>query len=239
MATKTSGNALSVFSLLEALRRRKLLIIIPAILLSVAAGFYAYNQPNVYRAQALIAAVNPEAPQYLRAVAQEPLNLQEHLWTIREVLFSRDVLSDGAHQLAAYRDVNGAFPDSAIDALKSNLTVKVETGDTFHIFYEGKNPQEVMDVTNKLAETFVQRASAKHQEKVQDTKAVIDQQIDTLKAQLAEQDKQVRAYKERAVNELPEVTPQDPWNCQSPNIDFHGDASAKNFLFVPNGNSKL
>jgi polysaccharide chain length determinant protein (PEP-CTERM system associated) len=101
--------------------------------------------------------------------------------------------------------LKGTIPDAVIDAMKSELTVKVESGDTFHIFYEGKNPQDVMNVTNKLAETFVQSASAKHQEKVQDTKAVIDQQIDNLKSQLAQQDKEVRSYKERAVNELPQT----------------------------------
>src|SRR5215467_3472495 len=201
----TPGSAVSIFSLLEALRRRKFLIIAPAILLSVAAASYAYHQPNVYRAQALIAAVNPGAPEYLKEVAQEPLNLQEHLWTIREVLFSHDVLNEAAHELASFKKMQGPVPDEEIGALKSRLTVKVESGDTFHIFLEGENPQEVMDVTNKAAESFVERASAKHQEQVKDTKAVIDQQIDSLKSQLAQQDKEVRSYKERSVNELPQA----------------------------------
>lgn len=205
MATNTSGNTLSVFSLVEALRRRWFLIIAPALILSAAAGFYAYRQPNIYRAQALIAAVNPGSPEYLREVARDPVNLQEHLWTIREVLFSRAVLDEGAHQLPKYRNLKGPVPDEDIEALKSEIAVKVESGDTFHIFYEGRNPQEITDLTNKVAEAFVQRASAKHQEQVKDTKAVIDQQIDNLKAQLAEQDKQVRSYKERAVNELPQT----------------------------------
>src|SRR5215475_902322 len=151
MPVNTSGSAVSIFSLLEALRRRKFMIIVPAILLSVAAAFYAYRQPNIYRAQALIAAVNPGAPEYLKEVAQEPLNLQEHLWTIREVLFSRDVLNVAAHELAEFKDVKGPIPDEAINALKSQLTVKVETGDTFHIFFEGHNPQEIADFTNKAA----------------------------------------------------------------------------------------
>ena len=68
MPTNTSGNSLSVFSLLEALRRRWPLIIVPAIIICAAAAFYAYRQPNVYRAQALIAAVNPSAPEYLKEV---------------------------------------------------------------------------------------------------------------------------------------------------------------------------
>jgi polysaccharide chain length determinant protein (PEP-CTERM system associated) len=203
MATNTSGNAFSVFTLLEALRRRWILIIAPAILLCAAAAFYAYRQPNVYRAQALIAAVNPGAPEYLREVAQEPLNLQEHLWTIREVLYSRGVLNEAAHELPEYRNLKGPVPDTEIDALKSGIALKVESLDTFHISYEGRNAQAVMDVINKAADAFVDRASAKHQEKVQDTKAVIDQQIDTLKSQLAQQDREVRTYKERAVNELP------------------------------------
>src|SRR5215467_3509649 len=118
----TPGSAVSIFSLLEALRRRKFLIIAPAILLSVAAASYAYHQPNVYRAQALIAAVNPGAPEYLKEVAQEPLNLQEHLWTIREVLFSRDVLDIGARELSQYKNLKGPVPDDEINALKSRLT---------------------------------------------------------------------------------------------------------------------
>src|SRR5215467_8817182 len=201
----TPGSAVSIFSLLEALRRRKFLIIAPAILLSVAAASYAYHQPNIYRAQALIAAVDPGAPEYLKEVAREPLNLQEHLWTIHEVLFSRDVLNEAAHELAKFKEVMGPIPDEEITALKSKLTVKVESGDTFHIFFEGQNPQEVMDVTNKAAESFLRRASAKHQEQVKDTKAVINQQIDSLKSQLAQQDQEVRSYKQHAVNELPQA----------------------------------
>jgi polysaccharide biosynthesis transport protein len=203
MATKGSGTV-SVFALLDAFRRRKLLIIIPSLVLSAGVAFYAYRLPNRYRAQALVAAENMTPNDYMRDVTPEPLNIQEHLWTVREVLFRPEVLSDAARELTALRDVKGPFPETVIDALKSNITVRVESEHTFHIVYEGSDPHDVMNVTNRLAERFVKEASATHQEVVKDTQGVIDQQIDALKAKLAAQDKEVRAYKERAVNELPQ-----------------------------------
>ncbi len=181
----TKGNTLSVFSLLDAFRRRKFLIILPAILFATGFGVYAYKQPNVYRAQALVAAETLTAPEYLRDVSPEPLNIQEHLWSVREILLSPEVLAQ-------------------VGADKSSVTVKVESEHTFHIGYESNDPKQVADITNKLATTFVQRASAKHQEKVADTSNVIVQQIDNLKSKLSEQDKEVKAYKQRAVEELPQ-----------------------------------
>jgi len=204
MPTKGSGNTLSVFSLLEAFRRRWPLLIVPTIVLAAAFAVYAYRQPNQYRAQALVAAESIGAPEYLRDVAPVSLNIQDQLWKVREVLFSPDVLTAAAREISSYRNIQVPIPADALDALKSQVTVKVESEHTFHIGFEGRDPHEVMDVTNKLAETFVRNASVKKQAKVNDTKNVIDQEIDQIKTQLAEQDKQVRAYKERSVNELPQ-----------------------------------
>src|SRR3954463_3863028 len=148
MSTKGSGT-ISVFTLLEAFRRRMLLIIIPAVLLTVGFAFYAYQLPNRYRAQALVAAENIARNDYMRDVTPEALNIQEHLWTVREVLFSPEVLSGAVQEMNAYRDGKGPMPEAAVDALKSGVSVKVESEHTFHSLYEGKAPGEVANVTNK------------------------------------------------------------------------------------------
>jgi len=71
MATNASGH-ISVFSLLETLRRRKLLIVIPTLLLAAGFAFYAYSQPDRYKAQSLVAAEHLTPPDYLKHVAPEP-----------------------------------------------------------------------------------------------------------------------------------------------------------------------
>ncbi len=204
MATKGSGNNLSIFALLEAFRRRKLLIIVPALVLTAGFSVYAYRQPDRYKAQALIAAENLTPPEYLKHVAPEPLDIEHHLWTVREVLFSNELLDAAAHDLKEYKSVRGPLPQEAIDAVKPRITIKVESEHTFHVGFEGEDPQEVANVTNRLAGLFTERASQRRDQKTTDAKSAFDAQIETLKQRLEEQDKEMREYKQRAVNELPE-----------------------------------
>ena len=182
---KTPDNTISIFTLLEAVRRRKFTIIIPTILLGAGFTWYAMHQPNRYRAQALIAATNVMPPSYLKEVAPQPLNIQDHLWTVREVLFSQPIL-DKAH------------------AAKDSISIKVEGEHTFTVSYEGTDPEQVANVTKTLAESFVAQASAKTEQRNEDAQTVIQKQIDALKQRLAEQDRQVKNYKQGAAHELPE-----------------------------------
>src|SRR5262245_62055223 len=125
MATTGPGNTISVFSMLEAFKRRKLMIVLPTLILAGAFGYYAYQQPDRYRAQSLVAAEHLTAPEYLRDVSPGPLNIQEHLWTVREVLFSPELLNTAAHGLKVYSNVNEALPAAALEAFKARVGVKV------------------------------------------------------------------------------------------------------------------
>ena len=49
------SNSLSIFSILDALRRRKLAVLIPAVLLTAGFAVFARLQPDKYRAAAVIA----------------------------------------------------------------------------------------------------------------------------------------------------------------------------------------
>lgn len=204
MATTGPGNTLSVFSLLEALRRRKLFIIIPTLVLTAGFSFYAYQQPNRYRAQALLAAERTTPPEYLRHFTPPPLNIQEHLWTVREVLFSTPVLEGAARELALYRKIEGPLPEQALNAVKSNINIKIDAEHTFFVSYDGPDRYEVMNVTNRLAEQFIKQASANREQKVEDAATVIQGQLGSLRQRLEEQDRQIRQYKQQAVHELPE-----------------------------------
>ena len=95
MAT-TPGNSVSIFSLFDALRRRKFLLIASTILTTVGFTTFAYMQSDRYRGTAVIAAAQTTPPEYLRHVAPPPLKIEDHLWTVREVLFSDPILQAAA-----------------------------------------------------------------------------------------------------------------------------------------------
>src|SRR5436309_1566534 len=100
-----TGAGLSLFSALDALRRRKFYIIIPTLLLSVGLAFYAFHQPDRYRATVSLAAEQTTPPEYLRHLAPPPLDMQDHLWIVREALFSKPVLEGAVRAMKQYKDV--------------------------------------------------------------------------------------------------------------------------------------
>jgi polysaccharide chain length determinant protein (PEP-CTERM system associated) len=197
-------NTLSIFSVTEALRRRKLIVIIPALGLTAAFTLFAYLQPDKYRAQALIAAEHLTPPDYLKTVAPPPVNMQNHLWIVRDVLYNPRLLEAAARETTAFASPGGRLPAEAIDAFKAGISVKVDGEHTFYISYDGNDGREVAKVTNRLAELFVDNASDRRDLRAQENSNVVNVELDALTRRLQEQDLRIKEYKEQAVNELPE-----------------------------------
>ncbi len=205
MANTPTGNSLSIFSVLEALKRRKLIVIIPTILLSVGFTLFAWLAPAKYRATATLAAEQTTAPEYIKHVAPQPLQMEDHLWMVREALFGQPVLEAAAKELTAYKNAQGNVPPEAIEELKSGIEIKVEGEHSFTLSYaNGKDRYEAMNVTNKLAQLFIQQTSASRTQRTQETASVIDDQLEALKKRLDAQSKEIHDYKQKTVTALPE-----------------------------------
>src|SRR5229473_8005160 len=204
MATTATTNSISVFALLDALRRRKLFVIVPTLVLAAGFALYAYTQPTRYRATASLAVEQTAPPEYLKHVASAPLNIQDHLWTVRETLFSPQVLETAGRELQSYRDVPGKLSPQILDGIKSNITLKIGGDHTFDIAYEAPDRYEAANVANKLAELFVQQASAKHEQKNEETASVINDQLGSLKKRLEDQGKRLQDYKAQISHALPD-----------------------------------
>jgi polysaccharide chain length determinant protein (PEP-CTERM system associated) len=205
----TAGNSLSIFSLLDALRRRKIIVIIPTVLLTIGFSVFAHFQPDRYHATAVIAAEQTTPPDYLRTVAPPPLDIREHLWTVREVMFSDQVVSDAAKATSQYRSVQGELTPQQIEQFRQDLNartdlIKVDSEHTFTITYDSHDRFEAMNVTNTLAESFVKNATAKHDLKTEEAAKVINDQIDSLNRKIEEQSQQIHDYKANAVHALPD-----------------------------------
>src|ERR1051325_4129202 len=194
MATNAT-NSISVFALLDALRRRKLIVILPTLLLTAGFALYAYTQSTRYRAVASIAVAQTAPPEFLKHVAAAPVNIQDHLWTVREILFSPAVLESAAKEMKSYSTVEGKLPLQVLDEIKKSINLKVDGDHTFQIAYDATDRYEAMNVANKLAELFVEQASAKHEQKNQEAETVINDQISALKKHLESEGKRLEEYK--------------------------------------------
>src|SRR5262245_55639396 len=204
MATNTAANSISIFSLLDALRRRKLIIIIPTIVLTAGVAVFAHYQPDKYRATAVIAAAQTAPPDYLRHVAPPPVNIEDHLWTVREVLFSDLVLQEAAKVSKAYGGAQADLSPQQLEEFKKHITIKVDSEHAFQVIYDTGDPHDAMNVTNRLAELFVAKASAKREQNTTEAASVIDNQLDSLKKHLDDESRRIHDYRTQAVQALPD-----------------------------------
>jgi polysaccharide chain length determinant protein (PEP-CTERM system associated) len=205
----TSGNSVSIFSLLDALRRRKMFVIAPIVVLTAGFAVFAHFQRDRYRSTAVIAAEQTTPPEYLRHVEPPPLDIRDHLFKIREVLFSDSVLQQAIKAKEKYRGTQGNLSPQQIEEFRQDLNslsdfIKIENEHTFTITYDCLNRYEAMNVTNKLAEAFVKEASAKHEEKTNEAAKVIDDQLDALTKRIESESKRIHDYKTTAVHALPD-----------------------------------
>jgi len=204
MENTATQNRLSLFSVIDALKRRKLIIIVPTVLLLAGFTSFGYLQKDMYRATASIAAKQTAPPEYLKSVAAPPLNIQDHLFVVRQVLFSQPVLEGAARTMNAYKNVNVPVSAKVLDELKTAINLKVTDEHSFQLTYEAPDRSDAMNVTNKLSELFVLSASASSQQKTQDAASAIDDQLSALKGRLESQSQELHSYKQKAVDALPD-----------------------------------
>ncbi|HLH31992.1 MAG TPA: Wzz/FepE/Etk N-terminal domain-containing protein, partial [Terriglobia bacterium] len=204
----TAGNSLSIFSLLDALRRRKLFVIIPTVLLTIGFAAFAHFQPDRYRATAIIAAEQTTPPEYLRTVEPPPLDIRDHLFKVREVLLSDSVLKEAMKMTTRFGNLADPTPQQ-VEQFRQELSsltdlIKIENEHTFTLTYDSRDRYEAMNVTNKLAEAFVKDASAKHEQKTDEAAKVIDDQFNALKSRIEQESEQIHDYKTKTVRALPD-----------------------------------
>jgi len=204
MESHDAGQALSAFSVLRALKRRKFYVLIPTLLFTAGAAYYVTKLPERYRARALVGSQTAPFADYLSDKPQAPATatVQEQLRTVRESLFSPSVLGTVAAEFPQATLKPGE--SKPIDALKSKIQIEVEGPDSFYIGFEGDNPQQVARVANRLAELFIERTSDVHGQKVEQADTFLDEEVERARDQLAAQDDGLKVYRESVAQELPE-----------------------------------
>src|SRR5579864_3566859 len=205
MARDKDGKRHSAFTVLKTLRRRKLFVLVPMVLVTAAVAVYTEKLPDRFRARVLMASEAPEPEPYLSArVDTVAASVQEHLRAIRETILSPPVLATVIREFKLYGVAGERGLERATDSMKSRIQVQVETTDTFYIGFEGDQPQQVTQVANRLATLFVERTLDLHGERVAQVDSLLDTEVNRLRAELSEQEEGLKNYKQSVAQELPD-----------------------------------
>ena len=194
----------NIESLLKIGLRRKWYIIIPFILsVIISFGVYKYL-PKEYRASTVILVRAQKVPEsYVRATLTEPVT--DRLNTISQEILSRTRLEKVIKEFNLYPDmIDKLHMEEIVDMMKKKIDVKVQRQSAFQISFEGRDPQTVMTVTNKLASLFIEENLKSRESRVEGTAQFISRELRTVESSLRKKEELVRRYKENNMGHLPQ-----------------------------------
>ena len=199
-----SGKSFDFQSYFKMGLRRKWYIIVP-FALSVIISFGVYkNLPKEYRANTVILVrAQKVAEAYVRSTIVETAS--DRLSTISQEILSRTRLERIIKEFSLYSgNGNELRMEEIVEMMKKKIDVKVRRPDAFSISFEGRDPETVMNVTNKLASMFIEENLKLRESKVEGTSQFINRELQTVELALKKKDEMLRRYKEKNLGQLPQ-----------------------------------
>jgi protein tyrosine kinase modulator len=197
------GRKYAIEDFLRIAWRRKWLILLPFLVVSVGTVLVVRRLPNVYRSETTILVIPQRVPEsYVRSTITDRIG--DRLQSLKEQILSRSRLERTIVDLNLFP---GQRKTSAMEDLVNHMrnAVKVETvrGDAFTVSYISPDPRTAQIVTERLASDFIQENVLDREKLADTTSAFLQVQLDGAKKQLIEQEKKLEAYRLAHAGELP------------------------------------
>jgi len=190
-------------------KRRMWWIIIP-LLASILIGLGLYLKlPKIYRASTLILVQPQKVPQeYVREIVST--DIEERVRTITQQVTSRTNLEKIIREFGLYNEPGPRmFMEEKIEDLRKRITVEVSQSgrreaSAFQIFFIGKHPNQVADVTNALASYFIAENLKLREDQATGTAEFLSEELETIRRTLLDKEAELKRYRESYMGGLPE-----------------------------------
>lgn len=199
-----------ISSVLGSLVRRRWVVGVTALAVSLGAIAILLKLPNKFVSEATIFAVQQRVPErYVTPTTNsDPSQALEAM--VQEVL-SRPRLLEVIGELGLYAEQEGLRSDELIELIRRDLTVEpldrlLSKGDVyaFRVSFVAKTPELAFRVTQKLTDLFIAQNLKTRADQAQTTSAFLQEQIEATKHDLLGLEQRLRDYKMHYLGELPE-----------------------------------
>ena len=200
----------SIGEYMQALKRRKWLIVLPVLTMTLAVGYVVYKLPSLYESTSLLTLKPPTiSPTLVQSLTEE--DLSQRLQTISQEVLSRSSLEPMVLKYDLYKgERNAGMPmELVIDQMRKNIKVELEHSETekvaaFRVAYRDRSPEAARNVTSELASKFVNAQVVSQTQRAETTKEFIDGQLNSAKTSLDALEKQRLEIMMQNVETLPE-----------------------------------
>ncbi len=197
------GKVYTPDDILRIFRRRFWLALVPLAVASAATALYVRTLPNFYRSETTILVVPQRVPEsYVRPIVTE--RVEDRLQSIRPTILSRTRLELIIQEFDLYPEERRTWVMAdVVDLMRGAISVNTRGNDSFTVAYVGRDPQKVMEVTNRLARLFVDESLKDRVAHSEDTDQFLESRLEQARQQLVAQEKALAEFKMKYAGELP------------------------------------
>src|SRR6266566_1071126 len=194
---------------LRSARRRKWLILLPAIAIGLAIGYVVFRLPDIYESSTLIVVKPSTLPTTVVPTITEDA-LTRELTSISQVVTSRSSLQPLMEKYDLYHEerLRGEPMELLIDQMRKQIKVEVNTTrneitNGFNITYRGRDPKSTQVVAAELASRYIDEQTKGTVNAGTSAKQFIEEQVRADKEELDTIDNQRLSYLQQNMNNLP------------------------------------
>jgi polysaccharide chain length determinant protein (PEP-CTERM system associated) len=203
------GEGINLEQYVDVIRRRHMYFLIPFFLGWLVVWSVSWVLPSRYKSGTLILVEQPSMPKdYVTPNVTD--DLQARLQSITQQILSRTRLLHIIEELNLYADQRGRLnPDELVERMRKDIEIALVFDEhhtaitSFNIYYSSRDPHLAQQVTGELTNLFISENLELRQQKSEDTTKFLEQQLETARQNLAEQEEKVRIYKDQHLGELP------------------------------------
>jgi uncharacterized protein involved in exopolysaccharide biosynthesis len=191
------------------IRKRKWLIILPAIAIATAVSWVVFRLPDLYESSTLIVVKPSTLPTTVVPTITED-SLTRQINSIAQVVTSRSSLEPLIQKYDLYKTerLRGEPMELLIDYMRRSIKVEVNTSrnditNGFNITYRGRDAKTTQAVTAELASKYIDEQTKNTINSTTSAKQFIDQQVRQTKEELDAVDRQRLDFMQKNVGNLP------------------------------------
>ena len=199
------GKQYSFDTLVQVARRRKWLIILPALVIGVIGAAIVTYLPNVYRSETLILVVPQRVPEsYVRSTVTA--RIEDRLQSISQQILSRtrleQVVTD--FNLYAKERADKEMMEDIVERMRTrDIGIDIIKGDAFRVSYQAGDPRTAMRVTERLASLFIDESLRDREVLAEGTSQFLSTQLDEARRQLVLTETKLQEFQRQHNGELP------------------------------------
>lgn len=207
--------SLSLLEYLEILRRRRWLLVVPAVLLFAAVAVVTMFLPTKYESRAILLIEQPEiatdlvrttvtgaAEQRVQAIGQQVLSREN----LRAVIEKHDLYAEEREARGIEDVVTAMRSDIRLERLRREGRGQLGVNAiTFVLAYESHSPVKAQQIVDELTSLFLNENTAQRQRAARETTRFLAQEADRLSREMTELEARLSAFKEANMTSLPEM----------------------------------